>query len=247
MNRTGTIEFRGVCKTFSRHGGRMVLRKHLEGWFGSSKGYFFALKDVTFRIDAGEGVALVGTNGAGKSTLLAIVAGVAEPDGGELSVEGRIGALLQLGAGFHQDLTGRENLLLNASMLGMSRRKTFDLFDSIVEFSELSEFMDEPIRTYSTGMAMRLAFSVAIHIDPEILILDEVLAVGDHDFQAKCRAKVTELKASGKTMLCVSHATAGIQHLCERAIWLDHGQVMMDGPLEEVVAAYEGRAAARQV
>jgi ABC-type polysaccharide/polyol phosphate transport system ATPase subunit len=242
MSRAGSIEFHNISKTFSRHTGQMLLRKHVQSWFGwRQKEPFYALRDVSCRIEPGEGVALVGTNGAGKSTLLAVVAGLAEPDGGELSVHGRVGALLQLGAGFHPDLTGRENLLLNASMLGMSRRETNERFDSIVEFSGVGEFIEEPLRTYSSGMNMRLAFAVAVHMDPDILIIDEVLAVGDHAFQAKCRERVRELKRSGKTMLCVSHAAAGIQDLCERAIWLDHGKVVLDGPLADVVAAYEGR------
>ncbi len=244
MTHAGTIEVRNLSKTFSRHSGRMLMRKHVASLLGGRKERFFAVKNVSFRVEPGEGVALVGTNGAGKSTLLALVAGLAEPDFGELSVTGRIGALLQLGAGFHPDLTGYENLRLNAAMLGMSRQRTDEVSDSIVEFSGLSEFMEEPLRTYSSGMIMRLAFAIAIHMDPDILIIDEVLAVGDYAFQAKCRAKVQELKAAGKTMLCVSHAAAGIQELCERAIWLDHGEIVMDGPLIDVVNAYQGRVAA---
>ena len=239
----GRIELNNVSKTFYRHAGRVLLRKHLEilAQRGRQQERFYALKNVTFRIEPGEGVALVGTNGAGKSTLLSVVAGLAEPDEGHVVVAGRIGALLQLGAGFHPDLTGRENIILNASLMGLSRVQTAELFDSIVEFSGIPEFIDEPIRTYSTGMTMRVAFSVAVHMDPDIFMIDEVLAVGDHAFQAKCRAKVLELKASGKTLLCVSHAAAGIQDLCERALWLDHGELVMDGPLKEVVDTYEGR------
>ncbi len=241
MNCGGTIEFRDVSKVFYRHSGRALLRSHLQSWFGGRKESFHALKNVSFRIEPGEGVALVGTNGAGKSTLLAVVAGLADPDGGSIAVDGRIGALLQLGAGFHMDLTGRENIWLNASLLGLSRRRTGELFESIVEFSGIPDFIDEPLRTYSSGMTMRLAFAVAVHMDPEILIIDEVLAVGDFAFQAKCRAKVLEMKATGRTLLCVSHAVAGVQELCERALWLDHGQVIMDGPLLEVAEAYQGR------
>jgi ABC-type polysaccharide/polyol phosphate transport system ATPase subunit len=238
----GTIELDGVSKSFSRHSGKMLLRKHVESWFRGRTEPFYALKDVSFRIEPGEGVAFVGTNGAGKSTLLAVIAGLAEPDAGAVRVAGHIGALLQLGAGFHPDLTGSENLRLNASLLGLSRKRTEELFDSILEFAGIGDFIEEPLRTYSSGMMMRLAFAVAVQMDPDIFIIDEVLAVGDHAFQAKCRAKILELKASGKTLLCVSHAAAGVQHLCERAIWLDHGQVVLDGPLTEVVDAYEGRA-----
>ncbi len=246
MNRAGSIELRSVSKVFYRHTGRMLLRKYVEGWFGGRKERFYALRDVSFRIEPGEGVALVGTNGAGKSTLLSVIAGLAEPDGGQVSVAGRIGALLQLGAGFHPDLSGRENVWMNASLLGLSRRQTRELFDGIVEFSGVSDFIEEPLRTYSSGMMMRLAFSVAAHMDPDIVMLDEVLAVGDHAFQAKCRAKVLELKAAGKTLLCVSHAAAGIQDLCERALWLDQGELVMDGPLPEVVGVYEGRLPMRR-
>ena len=242
MNGQGAIEVSGVSKTFFRHSGRELLRRHIQGWFGRGhKERFFALKDVSFRVEPGEGVALVGTNGAGKSTLLSVIAGLAEPDAGSVAVTGRIGALLQLGAGFHPDLTGIENVWLNAALLGLSRRRTRDLFDSIVEFAGIEDFMGEQLRTYSSGMIMRLAFAVASSMDLDILIVDEVLAVGDYAFQAKCRARIMELKQAGKTLLAVSHATSGVKDVCERALWLDHGTVMADGPLREVADAYEGR------
>jgi ABC-type polysaccharide/polyol phosphate transport system ATPase subunit len=242
MNGTGTIELRGVSKTFYRHSGRQLLRKHIQGLIGSGhKERFFALKDVSFRIEPGEGVALVGSNGAGKSTLLSVISGLAEPDAGRLTVTGRVGALLQLGAGFHPDLTGIENVQLNAALLGYSRRRTRELFDQIAAFAEIEDFMGDHLRTYSSGMIMRLAFAVAAHMDLDILIVDEVLAVGDYAFQAKCRARILELKRAGKTLLAVSHAAAGIEDVCERAIWLDHGAVVADGRLPEVTAAYEGR------
>lgn len=241
----GSIELHGVSKAFRRHAGSALFRTHIRSWF-SRKERFYALRDVSVRIDPGEGVALVGTNGAGKSTLLAVIAGLAEPDSGCVHVAGRIGALLQLGAGFHPDLTGRENVWMNASLLGLTRRRTRELFDSILDFSGISDFIEEPLRTYSTGMTMRLAFSVAMHMDPDIVMIDEVLAVGDHAFQAKCRAKVLEMKATGKTLLCVSHAATGIQDLCERALWLDHGQLVMDGRLRDVVGTYEGRLPAQR-
>jgi ABC-type polysaccharide/polyol phosphate transport system ATPase subunit len=237
----GAIELRGVSKAFYRHSGQMLLRKHVQSWFGGRKELFYALRDVSFRVEPGEGVALVGTNGAGKSTLLTVIAGLADPDGGQVSVDGRIGALLQLGAGFHPDLTGRENVLLNAALLGLSRREVAEAFDGILDFSGIAEFIEEPLRTYSSGMVMRLAFSVAVHMNPDIFIIDEVLAVGDFAFQAKCRAKVLEFKAAGKTLLCVSHAASGVQDLCERALWLDHGRIVRDGKLRDVVNAYEGR------
>ncbi len=242
MSARGTIELWHVSKCFYRHTGRLLLRKHVESWFRSArKERFYALRDVTFRISQGESVALVGTNGAGKSTLLSMVAGLAEPDEGSVVVEGRVGALLQLGAGFHPDLTGTENIHLNAALLGLTRRRTDELFDSIVEFSGIGDFIQEPLRTYSSGMTMRLAFSVAVHMDPDVLIVDEVLAVGDHAFQAKCAEKILELKSRGATLLCVSHSAASVQALCSRALWLDHGELVMDGSVTQVIDAYEGR------
>jgi ABC-type polysaccharide/polyol phosphate transport system ATPase subunit len=237
-----TVELRGVSKFFYRHTGRALLRKHVEGLFRRGrKERFWALKDVGFRVEPGQGVALVGTNGAGKSTLLSVIAGLAQPDAGWLTVNGRVGALLQLGAGFHPDLTGIENIWLNASLLGVSHRRTGEVFESIVDFAGIEDFIAEPLRTYSSGMVMRLAFSVAVHMDPDIFILDEVLGVGDHAFQAKCQAKILEFKRAGKTLIAVSHDAAGVEELCERALWLDHGSIVRDGPLAEVVSAYEGR------
>jgi len=168
---------------------------------------------------------------------------VARPDAGTVKVDGQVAALLELGSGFHPALTGRENVRLNAALLGLSRRQTADAFESIVEFSGIREFIDEPLRTYSTGMMMRLAFSVAINRDPEVLLIDEVLAVGDAAFQAKCIDKIRELRRSGKTLLCVSHTTI-IKEICDRAIWLDHGELILSGPVSEVSAAYAGRQTA---
>lgn len=200
---------------------------------------FFALKNVTFDIREGETVGVVGRNGAGKSTLLSLVAGISYPDAGKVTVDGRVAALLELGSGFHGDLTGEENVFLNASLLGLSRARTKDKFDAIVEFSGIGDFIKEPLRTYSSGMIMRLAFSVAINVDPSFLIVDEVLAVGDSAFQAKCSQKILEFKNAGKGLLIVSHAGKTIQQLCDRAIWLDHGKLRMDGSTEHVISAYD--------
>ena len=241
MTAPGTIELDRVSKIFYRHTGRSLLRKHIESWFrGNKKEPFHALNDVSFRIEPGECVAVIGTNGAGKSTLLSLIAGLAEPDAGAVRVSGRVGALLQLGAGFHADLTGAENVSLNAALLGLTRRRTESVFESIVEFADIAAFIDEPLRTYSTGMVMRLAFAVAIHMDPDVLIVDEILSVGDHAFQKKCHNKILEFKHSGKTLLCVSHAAHGILDLCERGLWLEHGVLVRDGSLAEVVNTYEG-------
>jgi len=238
------VEFQAVMKSFARHGGRMLLRDKLRHILvGRRKERFFALKNVSFRVEQGEGLAVVGPNGAGKSTLLNLVAGIAVPDAGTVRVNGRIAALLELGSGFHIDLTGAENIRVNASLIGLSRRRTRELFDEIVDFADIGDFLNEPLRTYSSGMIMRLAFSVAIHMDPEILLIDEVLAVGDSAFAAKAFDRIRQLRSAGRTILCVSHALASVPELCDRAIWLDHGELMMNGAVREVIAAYQGRQA----
>jgi ABC-type polysaccharide/polyol phosphate transport system ATPase subunit len=238
------VEFRDVSKSFARHRGQMLVRSHVRGWFrGLHKERFYALKHVSFRVEQGQSLAVIGSNGAGKSTLLGLVAGLAQPDSGTVVVNGRVAALLELGSGFHPDLTGSENVRLNASLLGLTRRRTSEVFDQIVDFAGIEEFMDEPIRTYSSGMILRLAFSVAVHIDPEVLLIDEVLAVGDQSFQAKSFARIHELRRQGKSLLCVSHATGMVQSLCDQAIWLDHGELMMADTVGRVCEAYAGKTA----
>jgi lipopolysaccharide transport system ATP-binding protein len=240
------IEFQNVTKSFHRATGQRLLRHYLADLFGRPDGDpFYALRDVSFEIRDGESVAVLGANGAGKSTLLSLVTRLAPPSKGQVHVTGRVAALLELGAGFHPDLTGKENVIMNASLLGFSRRGAYALYDSIVDFAELQEFINEPLRTYSNGMMLRLAFAVAVNLDPQILIIDEVLAVGDQSFQAKCMEKIFEIRDRGRTILCVSHATSIIQNLCQRALWLDHGQLIMDGDVREVVQAYEGRLASQ--
>ncbi len=239
------IEFQDVSKSFHRHAGQMLLRNHLTEYFRRRRAErFFALKHVSFTVEKGESLAVIGRNGAGKSTLLALVAGLSKPDAGTVTVNGQVAALLELGSGFHPSLTGRENVHLNAALLGLSRKRAGEVFETIVEFSGIGEFIDEPLRTYSTGMVMRLAFSVAIHTDPEVLLIDEVLAVGDAAFQAKCFEKLHEFRNSGKTLLCVSHASTIIHQLCDRALWLDHGELIMTGSVADVSAAYAGRQTA---
>lgn len=239
------IEVANVSKSFPHRAERMLLRGHIVRWFSRAKVEpFYALRDVSFLVNEGESVALVGHNGAGKSTLLSLVAGVATPTAGKVRVDGRIAALLELGSGFHPDLTGAENLILNASLIGLNRKETIEKYDQIVDYSGLGDFIDEPLRAYSTGMMMRLAFSVAIHADPRIVILDEVLAVGDAEFQAKCRNSIEKLKQDGKTLLFVSHASGEVRRICDRAVWLDHGRLMLEGPANEVIDAYETRIAA---
>ncbi len=238
------IEFRAVSKSFARHTGRMLLRDRLSHWLkGHHRERFHALKNISFTVEEGEGLAVVGANGAGKSTLLGLVAGLAKPDEGIVRVTGRIAALLELGSGFHPDLTGAENVRVNAALLGLGRRQTAEIFDSIVDFSGIGEFIDEPLRTYSSGMVMRLAFSVAINMDPEILLVDEVLAVGDAAFQEKCFDRLRRFRKAGKTLVCVSHSSAMVREMCDRAIWLDHGELMMAGRIGDVLEAYEGKSA----
>ncbi len=236
------IEFDGVSKVFARHTQRKLLRGYLHGLLARRHTEkFYALRDVSFRIDRGESVAIVGANGAGKSTLLSLMAGISAPNEGRVSVEGKVAALLDLGSGFHPELTGRENIHLNAALLGLHRRAVDAKEESIIDFAGLADFIDEPLKTYSSGMTMRLAFSVAIELDPDILIVDEVLAVGDQAFQAKCLEKVRQFVLAGKTLLAVSHSTAMIRELCKRALWLDHGKLMMDGSIADVIQAYEQR------
>lgn len=238
------IKCKNVSKTFHHRGSKRLIRQYLAGWFGprgQANDMFYALRNVSFEVVEGESVAIIGSNGAGKSTLLSVITGLAHPDEGSIEVNGRVAALLELGSGFHPDLTGRENISMNASLLGFTRQQTDELFDSIVEFSGVRDFIDEPLRTYSSGMVLRLAFSVAVNVSPDILLVDEVMAVGDQAFQTKCLDRILELRAAGKTLLCVSHGTAMLTQFCDRGIWLDHGEIVMQGDIGEVIAAYEGR------
>jgi ABC-type polysaccharide/polyol phosphate transport system ATPase subunit len=236
------IVLENVSKKFPLAGGRKLLRGHLRDLLqGRSREAFYALRNVSFSVREGESLALVGSNGAGKSTLLNVITQLCPPDEGRLTINGRLSAVLELGSGFHNDLTGIENLKLNASLFGLSRKRTADLFDSIVDFSGVGEFIEQPLRTYSAGMIMRLAFSIAIHIDPDILVVDEAFGVGDQAFQAKCIDRMLDFRRAGKTMVCVSHAIETLRKMCDRALWLDHGQVILEGTPEEVFAAYQGR------
>jgi ABC-type polysaccharide/polyol phosphate transport system ATPase subunit len=236
------IEFEHVSKSFPRVTGQQLLRTHILHWFGHERHEdFFALKDASFRLHEGESLAIIGRNGAGKSTLLGLAAGLATPTSGRVHRVGRINALLELGSGFHPDLTGAENLILNAALLGLSKRKTMERVERIVDYAGIGEFINEPLRTYSSGMVVRLGFAVAIQADPDILIIDEILAVGDGPFQEKCRQTISGFVQAGKSLLFVSHSGSSVREMCKRAIWLDHGSVMMDGDVSEVLDAYEGR------
>jgi len=198
----------------------------------------WALRDVSFEVAAGEVVGIIGRNGAGKSTLLKVLSRITEPTTGRVVLYGRVGSLLEVGTGFHPELTGRENIFLNGSILGMTRREIQNKFDEIVSFAEIEKFLDTPVKRYSSGMYVRLAFAVAAHLEPEILVVDEVLAVGDYAFQQKCLKKIQDVSVHGRTILFVSHNMGAISRLCQRCILLEHGQVVAMGPTSEVVQTY---------
>ena len=196
------------------------------------------LEDVSLTVRKGEAVGLIGANGCGKSTLLKLIARIIYPDQGTVTTRGRISSLIELGAGFHPDMTGRENIYTNASIFGLTHREIEGRLEEIIAFSELGEAIDTPVRTYSSGMYMRLAFAVAIHVDADILLVDEILAVGDLAFQAKCLDRMRQIKEQGTTIIIVSHALSQIEDICQRTVWLQNGKVCMDGPPAQVHPAY---------
>lgn len=198
---------------------------------------FLALDDVTIKVRTGESMALLGHNGSGKSTSLKLISGVLVPDAGQVRIRGRLAGLIEVGAGFHPDLSGRENVYLNAAILGMSQQETEDRFDDIVEFSGIERFIDTEVKHYSSGMFVRLAFAVAVHTEMDILLVDEVLSVGDEPFQKKCIQRIKEMHASGKTLVVVTHDLATIADVCDRGVVMSAGQVVFDGPIDEAVAA----------
>ncbi|MER3409260.1 MAG: hypothetical protein C4306_03950, partial [Thermoleophilia bacterium] len=237
--RPGRIEIEAVSRRFRVYPQPvrtlkelLVARRRLESrdvW---------ALREVSLTVEAGESVGLIGRNGSGKTTLLKLVAGIIKPTSGRVDVGGRVGSLLELGAGFHPELTGRENVFLNGSILGLSRRAVRRHLDEIVAFAELERFIDLPVRTYSSGMVMRLGFAVAAHLEADVLLLDEVLAVGDEEFQRKCFGKIFELKRRGATIVFVSHDAAAVERLCGRGVLLRQGRVEVDGPVQEAIGRY---------
>ncbi len=196
------------------------------------------LKGINLTVNKGEAVALIGVNGSGKSTLLKLMTKIIYPNKGKIETKGKLTSLLELGAGFHPDFSGRENIYFNASIFGLTKKEIDERLDSIIEFSELGSYIDNPVRTYSSGMYMRLAFSVAINVDADILLIDEILSVGDQHFQEKCFKKMQELKKEGKTMVFVTHSMESVKSLCDRAVWLYEGKIRMDGNVEEVVNEY---------
>jgi len=238
-SRKREIEFDDVSKRFQLAEG-LTLREFLPLFF-KRKGFadaFYALRNVSFSIDAGEVVGIVGRNGSGKSTILKLIAGVTAPSEGEVHVMGRVSPLIELGAGFHPDLTGRENIQMNASILGMTARETRERFDDIVAFAELEEFVDTPVKRYSSGMYVRLGFSVAIHSNPEILLIDEVLSVGDAYFQEKCLVRMDEFKRSGVTIVVVSHSMELVTEFCDRVLLIEAGRITGEGAPSEMIEQY---------
>jgi len=217
---------------------RSVFRCNSRGQLADFPNDIWALKDVSFEVKRGEVVGIIGGNGAGKSTLLKIFSRITDPTTGRAEIYGRVGSLLEVGTGFHAELTGRENIYLNGAILGMRKGEIDKKFDQIVAFAELDKFIDTPVKRYSSGMYVRLAFAVAAHLEPEILIIDEVLAVGDAAFQKRCLGKMENVAKEGRTVLFVSHNMAHVTRLCDRILFLDHGRLLMDGPPQKVVAAY---------
>jgi ABC-type polysaccharide/polyol phosphate transport system ATPase subunit len=239
------IELSHVSKVYRRFGNRRQFATLKSALLSGSlirdlkpDETFSAVRDVSFTVPAGRTLGVIGRNGSGKSTVLKLVAGITKPTSGHLEVRGRISALIELGAGFHPEISGRENVFINGIMLGLTKREVAKRFDEIVEFAELEEFIDAPVKTYSSGMYMRLGFAVAIHVDPDVLLVDEVLAVGDEGFTHKCLDKFAEFKRRGKTILLVTHSLGLVERFCDEAVWLDSGSMKGMGDPKRVVGAY---------
>lgn len=233
------ISVKNVTKEFTVYEDKAYfLKERLSNLGRNKKTKHVVLNDISCDIKKGESVALVGVNGCGKSTLLKLLNKIIYPEKGTIDINGKVSSMIELGAGFNTDFTGRENIYFNASMYGYGRKDVDPIIDKIIEFSELGEFIETPVRTYSSGMYMRLAFSIAVNVQAEILLIDEILAVGDSHFQNKCLDKMKELKAEGKTMVFVSHSVSQVKSFCDRSIWIYEGKMRMDGPTDEVIEAY---------
>lgn len=233
------VRVNNVSKRFPLSAGAELLRHHVSRVIMRRKTpYFQALSDISFEVGRGEAVAIIGRNGAGKSTLLSLIAGLTQPETGTIENDARMAALMELGAGFHPELTGRENVFVNAALLGLTRKQTEEAYQRIVDFAEIDEFIHEPVKRYSSGMIVRLAFAVAVQVEPELLLVDEVLSVGDVRFQKKCMKHVRALKERGTTFLLITHDIDTVGHVCDRAIWLHDGRIRMDGLAAEVAEAY---------
>lgn len=238
------IEVSGVSKQFVLRHTRSIKEAVVwlaKGRKGDLSEKFHALKNVSMNIETGETVALLGLNGSGKSTLLKHISGVMLPDSGSVRTRGRVAGLIEVGAGFHPDLSGRDNVYLNGAILGMTEQQINDRFDAIVEFSEIGQFIDTEVKFYSSGMYLRLAFSVAVHTDPEVFLIDEILAVGDEPFQRKCIGKIQELSEHGKTLVVVSHDLELVSRICDRGVVLEHGNVIFDGAIDSAVGFLRAR------
>ncbi len=247
------VDVRSVTKVYRRWGKKRSIGTFKSALLSGSPGRALtadagvpALTDVTFQVAPGEAVGIIGPNGSGKSTLLKLLAGILQPTSGSLSVRGRLAALLELGAGFHPEISGRENVEISGLLLGLTRRQIAARFDEIVRFAEIEEFLDAPVKTYSSGMAVRLGFSIAAHCDPDVLLVDEVLAVGDEAFARRSLEKFAEFERAGKTIVLVSHDLALVGERCRRALWLDRGRLAADGPAGETVALYRERVAVHE-
>ena len=236
------IEIAGVTKQFTLRHRRSLKELAVAAVRRQDLGIntFKALDDVTFDVHQGETIALLGFNGSGKSTLLKLISGVLRPDGGRVRTRGRVAGLIEVGAGFHPDLTGRENVFLNGAILGMTEKQIEDAYDSIVDFAEIPDFMETEVKFYSSGMFLRLAFAVAVHSDPEVFLIDEILAVGDEPFQRKCLGEIWGLSDQGKTLVIVSHDLDMVSDLCERGVLLEKGVKVADGPSKDVVHRMRG-------
>ncbi len=233
------IEVNDVDKSFKVYYDKAnTLKERILFWNRNRHEVREVLSDITLTIHKGETVALVGINGSGKSTLLKLMTQIIYPNKGTIKTYGKLVSLLELGAGFHPDFSGRENIYFNASIFGLSKKEIDARLDDIIAFSELGDYIDNPVRTYSSGMYMRLAFSIAINVDAEILLIDEILAVGDQHFQERCYEKMMELKKEGKTMVFVTHSMNAVKKFCDRAVWISNGRVRMDGNTEDVVNEY---------
>ena len=239
---SNAVELRDVGKRFKRMGDRRdSLKERIVRGRGSRAEDFWAVRNISFDVPAGSVYGLIGHNGSGKSTLLKMIGGIYRPTEGSIAAQGRVASLIELGAGFHPDMSGRENIALNGSILGLSRKEISDVTGEIIEFSGLAEFINEPVKHYSSGMYVRLGFAVAVHMKPDVLLVDEVLAVGDEEFQRKCFDHLYALRRSGRTIIVVSHGLGQLEGLCDEIAWLEHGQLQQRGQAVETIAAYLAR------
>ena len=239
---SNAVELRDVGKRFKRMGDRRdSLKERIVRGRGSRAEDFWAVRNISFDVPAGSVYGLIGHNGSGKSTLLKMIGGIYRPTEGSIAAQGRVASLIELGAGFHPDMSGRENIALNGSILGLSRKEISDVTGEIIEFSGLAEFINEPVKHYSSGMYVRLGFAVAVHMKPDVLLVDEVLAVGDEEFQRKCFDHLYALRRSGRTIIVVSHGLGQLEGLCDEIAWLEHGELQQRGQAVETIAAYLAR------